>query len=110
MVFYIMLHSRRTQVADAWDLAGLQRVTRRHLAPGHTGAADEAGPEMILLDVGGLSGAHGELDTLALIRALCSTFSPTLKAVVVKSHCLRTIALQFRSGYAVLRDTPERDA
>lgn len=106
------LHPQVTafEVADAWDLAALQRVARRHLASDipHTGrnaeAEEEDGPDMILVDVGGLSGAHGELDTLALIRALCAAFSPTLKAIVVKSHCLRTIALQFRSGYSVVRE------
>ena len=99
------------EVCDAWDLAGLMKVAHKHLSPlSQPGKEEEeeeepcaSGPEMLLLDVGGLSGAHGELDTLALVRALASTFSPTLKAVVVKSHCLRTIALQFCSGYAVAR-------
>ena len=90
-------------VADAWDVVGLQRVAARHLQPLASSGqiSEEAGPEMLLLDVGGLSGAHGELDTLALLRTLTSTFAPSLKVVVVKSHCLRTIALQFQSGYAV---------
>jgi SAM-dependent methyltransferase len=97
------------EVCDAWDLAGLMDVARKHLSSQTEMGKEEEGhckntvPEMLLLDVGGLSGAHGELDTLALVRALTSTFSPTLKAVVVKSHCLRTIALQFQSGYAVAR-------
>ena len=100
------------EVCDAWDVAGLLRVARRHL-PAHAdhsisssggGKEAEAGPELLLVDVGGLSGAHGELDTLALIRTLGSAFSPTLKAIVVKSLCLRTLALQLSSGYAVARD------
>ena len=120
------LHPQVTafEVADAWDLAALQRVARRHLAvpPASLGAASDpysvdmdgqgegmAGPELLLLDVGGLSGAHGELDTLALIRSLASAFSPTLNAIVVKSLCLRTIALQFQSGYAIARSTSQSD-
>lgn len=49
-------------------------------------------PELLLVDVGGISSAHGELDTLALLRQLCSVFGDTLEAVVVKSHCLHTTA------------------
>lgn len=96
-------------VCDAWDILGLQRVVRRHLGRSHAAREDQIvddepvpdGPDMILLDVGGLSGAHGELDTLALVRMLTSTFSPTLQAIVVKSHNLRTLATQLRSGWRI---------
>ena len=90
-------------VCDAWDLAGLQASARAHLARDGDLDGDLAGPEMVMVDVGGLSGAHGELDALALVRALAASFGPNLKAMVIKSHCLRTLALTLRSGHAVAK-------
>ena len=43
-----------------------------------------------MLDVGGLSSSHGELDTLSLLQALGGTFEEgAVTAIVSKSHCLR---------------------
>ena len=53
-------------------------------------------PELVLLDVGGLSGASGFLDALALLRQLSVTLAPTLKAIVIKSTCVRAAAMQLR--------------
>jgi len=93
-------------VCDAWDLAGLHRVVQAHL--GHRQQANDSKPErdgldMLLLDVGGLSSTHGELDTISLVRALMSSFSPTLKAVVVKSFSMRTLAMQLKGAFSVVR-------
>ena len=50
----------------------------------------------VMLDVGGLSGANGLLDALALMRQLAATFAPALRCVVIKSTCVRAAAMQLR--------------
>ena len=68
-------------VCDAWDVRGLQRAL-----------PDGQIPQLVLLDVGGISSSFGELDALALVRLICSAFGDGLEAVVVKSHCLESAA------------------
>jgi hypothetical protein len=53
-------------------------------------------PALLLIDVGGLSGSTGALDALALVRMLCAVFQSSLRAVVLKSACMRTLAKQLR--------------
>ena len=48
-------------------------------------------PDLIMVDIGGLSSVHGELETLALLRLLSSTF-PTARGIVFKSRCLAGFA------------------
>ena len=62
-------------VGDAWGVGGLARL----------------GPwDAVFVDVGGLSGADGTLDALALARSLGAALEP--RAVVLKSKCLRRLA------------------
>ena len=62
-------------VGDAWGVAGLAR----------------RGPwDAVFVDVGGLSGADGTLDALALARSLGAALEP--RAIVMKSKCLRHLA------------------
>ena len=62
-------------VGDAWGVSGLARL----------------GPwDAVFVDVGGLSGADGTLDALALARSLGAALEP--RAVVLKSKCLRQLA------------------
>ena len=62
-------------VGDAWGVGGLARL----------------GPwDAVFVDVGGLSGADGTLDALALARSLGAALEP--RAVVLKSKCLRQLA------------------
>ena len=49
-----------------------------------------------MLDVGGLSGANGFLDAISLLRQLCATMGPALRAIVIKSTCVRAVAMQLR--------------
>ena len=86
------------EVGDAWSVLGLQKACREMVSDG-----GGAGPQLLCVDVGGLSGAHGELDLLALLQQLASTFGDSLEAIVVKSHCLRSTAMQLRSAAAVAR-------
>lgn len=75
------------EVADAWDVGSLLGALER--------CAVRA-PSVLMLDVGGLSGANGALDALALIRVLCAVFHETLRLLVIKSSCLRTLALALK--------------
>ena len=62
-------------VGDAWGVSGLAAL----------------GPwDAVFVDVGGLSGADGTLDALALARSLGAALEP--RAVVLKSKCLRRLA------------------
>ena len=62
-------------VGDAWGVGGLARL----------------GPwDAVFVDVGGLSGADGTLDALALARSLGAALEP--RAIVLKSKCLRQLA------------------
>ena len=62
-------------VGDAWGVGGLARL----------------GPwDVVFVDVGGLSGADGTLDALALARSLGAALEP--RAIVMKSKCLRQLA------------------
>ena len=63
------------KVGDAWGVSGLARL----------------GPwDAVFVDVGGLSGADGTLDALALARSLGASLEP--RAIVMKSKCLRLLA------------------
>ena len=63
------------KVGDAWGVGGLARL----------------GPwDAVFVDVGGLSGADGTLDALALARSLGAALEP--HAIVMKSKCLRKLA------------------
>ena len=43
-----------------------------------------------MLDVGGLSSSHGELDSISLVQALAGAFDErSVTAIVSKSHCLK---------------------
>ena len=75
------------EVADAWDAASLvSSLERCGVGP----------PSLLLLDVGGLSGSSGTLDALALMRVLCALFHSSLRVLVIKSSCMRTLAMQLR--------------
>ena len=79
------LHPEVTfEVSDAWDGNRLKRAWEA--------AYGSSSPSLICLDVGGVSSDKGELDSLALLRMLTSTFGEGLEGIVVKSHCLRSTA------------------
>lgn len=48
------------------------------------------GYDVVYVDVGGLSGSDGLLDSLSLINALGMALEP--RVVVIKSQCLRRLA------------------
>ena len=64
---------------------------------GHGPGGTRLEPALLMIDVGGLSGANGTLDALALVRTLCACFAGGgLKALVIKSSCLRNLARTLR--------------
>ena len=58
-----------------------------------------------MLDVGGLSGIHGLFDALCLIQQLRAAFAPELRAIVIKSTCVRAAAQQLRAVRGSLLDS-----
>ena len=90
-------NSQAEMLASTW----LERAANGARAAGITAAREGKGtslraPALLLVDVGGLSGANGTLDALALIRMLCAVFHASLRALVIKSSCMRTLARQLR--------------
>ena len=87
----------RLDVADAWDGDSLDAAIER--SSGWRERFGSACPELICVDVGGLSGASGALDALALLRQLASRYRSSLKAVVIKSSCVRSLATSLRGAH-----------
>ena len=54
------------------------------------------------VDISGLSGRAAVLDALALVQGLRRALRPTLRAVVIKSRCLRDFANGFQDARSVL--------
>lgn len=71
----------RFEVCDGWDVRALLDL--------YTTGTPE--PDLILVDIGGLSSVHGELEALGLLRLLCSTF-PSARGLVYKSRCMKGVA------------------
>ena len=93
--------------ADAWDLNTLMKLStitttttetttttsEKQTYPTTEGAGAEAtttttttmGYDVILVDVGGLSGDNGLYESLSLLRELTHVFRPRLKALIIKS-------------------------
>jgi hypothetical protein len=68
--------------ADAWATHSLAAV------------APKGGWSVVFVDVGGLSGADGLMEALALVRSLGAALAP--RAIVIKSECLRSFASSLR--------------
>ena len=79
------------EVADAWQ-TGRLALLRRLLPCSDT--ENFLGYDAIYVDVGGLSGSDGLLDSLALLNALGYALGP--RVIVIKSQCVRRLA-----GYLV---------
>ena len=71
----------RFEVGDGWDSYGLQQLGVPF--------------NVIFVDIGGLSGTEGQFEAVALIRQLCRAFQPSLRAIVIKSRCMRDHSMQF---------------
>ena len=96
------MHGPATQfeVIDAWNTASLLDLSRVF--------------HCIYIDIGGLSGADGIRDALALIRQMKNAFNPHLRYVVIKSRCMRDHSNQWtshwkRECYHGRKDKPIQD-
>ncbi len=72
------------EVADAWDTLKLLKLKPHHGA--------SLGYDAVYADIGGLSGANGLLESLALIDAIGRALEPRI--IVIKSLCMKRLATQ----------------
>jgi len=83
----------RFDVLDGWDTAGVLELGRRECGDGSW--------SVVYVDISGLSGRAAVLDALALVQGLRRALRPTLRAVVIKSRCLRDFANGFQDARSV---------
>lgn len=76
------------EIADAWDTCKLLEL--------------DPAFDVIFIDVGGLSGADGIHEALALCRMLSCTYKRSLRNIVIKSRCLHDHATIFTHAADVL--------
>ena len=98
------------RAGDAWKTAGLLRLQQeyylekeesRRKDSSEDGSSDitrsnsnrKIGFDAVYVDVGGLSGADGLLDTIALVKSIQYSLEP--QCIVVKSLCLQRLASRF---------------
>lgn len=88
------------RAGDAWKTAGLLRLQQEYYAEKEeSGGTDgsiskkKIGFDAVYVDVGGLSGADGLLDTIALVKSIQYALEP--ECIVVKSLCLQRLASRF---------------
>ena len=84
------------EVADAWDTLKLLKLK----PPGTS-----LGYDAVYADIGGLSGAHGLLESLALIDAIGRALEPRI--IVIKSMCMKRLATQLIPCSNVKRRSPQ---
>ena len=83
----------RFDVLDGWDTAGVLELGRRECG--------DCSWSVVYVDISGLSGRAAVLDALALVQGLRRALRPTLRAVVIKSRCLRDFANGFQDARSV---------
>ena len=78
------------EVVDACNTLDLLRVKQRHR--GGLYSFSSLGYDIVYADIGGLSGAHGLLESMALLDALGRALEP--RCIVIKSLCMKRLASQ----------------
>ena len=84
------------RAGDAWKTAGLLRLQREYYLQkegGDGSSNNKIGFDAVYVDLGGLSGADGLLDTIALAKSIQHALEP--QCIVVKSLCLQRLASRF---------------
>ncbi len=82
------------RTGDAWKTAGLLRLQQEYYSErGDNSSKNKIGFDAVYVDVGGLSGADGLLDTIALVKSIQYALEP--QCIVVKSLCLQRLASRF---------------
>jgi len=74
------------EVVDAWKTLDLLKVKVKN------GNDNFLGYDVVYADIGGLSGAHGLLESLALLDAIAKALEP--RSIVIKSLCVNRLASQ----------------
>jgi len=70
-------------VVDAWDVLKLLKLKPHSSSLGY---------DAVYADIGGLSGAHGLLESLALVDSIGRGLEP--RCIVIKSSCMKKLATQ----------------
>jgi protein-L-isoaspartate O-methyltransferase len=114
------------RTADAWDTRTLlelanefcaqpQPIEEQEEAAAAAAAAAESSTsafrssfDVILIDVGGLSSDSGLMEALALIRQLSHAFRPRLRAIVIKSACVRSFCGELTPAVAFIEAVESR--
>mmetsp|Transcript_2898 Transcript_2898/g.7888 ORF Transcript_2898/g.7888 Transcript_2898/m.7888 type:complete len:537 (-) Transcript_2898:1025-2635(-) len=82
------------RTGDAWKTAGLLRLQQEYYCEREIPSDERTiGFDAVYVDVGGLSGADGLLDTIALVKSIQYAMEP--QCIVVKSLCLQRLASRF---------------
>jgi len=91
------------RTGDAWKTAALLRLQQEYYQENNSDSnsdkpipSDQRQPigfDAVYVDVGGLSGADGLLDTIALVKSIQYALEP--QCIVVKSLCLQRLASRF---------------
>eukprot|EP00536_Pseudo-nitzschia_multiseries_P014321 jgi/Psemu1/214341/e_gw1.685.19.1 len=82
------------RTGDAWKTAGLLRLQQEYYEEREVPVDERTiGFDAVYVDVGGLSGADGLLDTIALVKSIQYSLEP--QCIVVKSLCLQRLASRF---------------
>jgi hypothetical protein len=92
-------------VGDAWKIASLLRIQQKYYfdridnqndddkRPSSSTTRRKIGFDAVYVDVGGLSGSDGLLDTISLLKSIQQGLEPTV--IVIKSMCLQQFAKRF---------------
>lgn len=82
------------EVGDAWRTAALLRTQQTFLDKAAQEGKDhitaKRGFDVVYVDVGGLSGQDGTIESLSLLSALANAFEP--RCIVIKSVCMRRLS------------------
>ena len=83
------------EVVDAWQTLQLLKIKMEHKHSRKDGGWDSQqslGYDIVYADIGGLSGANGLLESLALLDSLAKALEP--RCIVIKSLCTNRLASQ----------------
>mmetsp|Transcript_8732 Transcript_8732/g.18817 ORF Transcript_8732/g.18817 Transcript_8732/m.18817 type:complete len:398 (+) Transcript_8732:81-1274(+) len=75
------------EVVDAWNTLELIKLKR-----GYCRIDSSLGYDVVYADIGGLSGAHGLLESITLLDAIGKALEP--RCIVIKSLCMKRLASQ----------------
>ncbi|CAJ1969068.1 unnamed protein product [Cylindrotheca closterium] len=79
------------EVMNAWNTLDLLKIKAKHGSMLND-PTSMMGYDVVYADIGGLSGAHGLLESLALLDAISKALEP--RCIVIKSQCMKRLASQ----------------